>query len=96
MANSFAAGDGIRNQTFAEGSSKTEASELVCRKALARLLLADPSQVVLRPAHWTVSPDELLAGMPGVEPGHQALPVHVPIRLGDTTSAQAEGLSPQD
>ena len=34
--------------------------------------------------------------MPGVEPGHQALPVHVPSRLGEANSAQAERLSPQE
>ena len=96
MANSFAPGDGIRLQDVAEASSKSEAGDLVCRKALARLFLADPSQVVLRPGHWTVSPSELLAAMPGVKPGHQALPVHVPIRLREANSAQAEGLSPQE
>ena len=96
MANSFAPGDGIRLQEVAEASSKSGAGDLVCRKALARLLLADPSQVVLRPGHWTVSPSELLAGMPGVEPEHQVLPVHVPIRLREANSAQAEGLSTQE
>ena len=96
MANSFAARDGIRLQEVAAAPSKNEASDLVCRKALARLLLTDPSQVLLRPDHWTVSPPDLLAGMPRVEPGHQALPVHVPIRLGEANRAQAEGLSPQE
>ena len=41
MANSFSAGDGIRLQKVAEASSKSEAGDLVCRKALARLLLTD-------------------------------------------------------
>ena len=51
MANSFAPGDGIRLQEVAEASSRSEAGKVVWRKALARVLLAYPSQVVLRPGH---------------------------------------------
>ena len=94
MAYSFAAGDGIRLQEVAEASAKDEAHDLVCRKALARLLLTHPSQVLLRPSHWAVTPPELLAGMPGVEPGHQALPVHVPSRLREANCAAADGAQP--
>ena len=53
---------------------------------MAKLLLMEPTEVVLRPAHWKISPDELLAGLPGADTVHQALPVHVPAR----TSASGE------
>ena len=59
---------------------------------MAQLLLADPSQVVLRPKHWTISPDALLEGLPGAGAQHQALPVHVPARVGED-GAEAASLS---
>ena len=85
MANSFAPSDGIRLHEVAEAPTKSEAGDLVCRKAFARLPLADSSKVVLRPWHRKVNPGELLAGMPGMDRGHQALPVHVPSRLLEPT-----------
>ena len=96
MANSFAPGDGIRLHEVAEASTREGAGDLVCRKAFARLLLTNPSKVVLRPGHWKVNLQDLLAGMPGLDRGHQALPVHVPSRLLDANSAQAQGMSPEE
>ena len=37
---------------------------------------ADAYQVVLRPCHWTIALDALVAGLPGFAAGHRALPVH--------------------
>ena len=93
LPNSFAPGDGRVLHAVGEGGTKEEASEHACRQAMAQLLLADPSQVVLRPKHWTISPDALLEGLP--EAGYawnQALPVHVPARLGEA-GAEAAPLS---
>ena len=44
---------------------------------LPHILMARPGQVVLRPAHWNVSIDDLLGNMPDSLPPHQALSVHV-------------------
>ena len=74
LPNSFSPGDGRRVQVEAEGNTKEEASEKACRLAMARLLVADSSQVILRPKHWNVSPDALLAQMPGNGEARQALP----------------------
>ena len=50
--------------------------------------LGETGQVVLRPAHWNVSIDDLLANMPDSVPSHQALPVHV-----DAKRARMDGES---
>ena len=86
MPNSFAKSDGRRLQAQGSGNNEKEASENACRQAVAKLLLMEPAEVVLRPVHWKMSPDELLAGLPGADTVHQALPVHVPAR----TSASGE------
>ena len=80
LPNSFTPTDGRRLQTEGYGTTKDEASELACRRAVAFLLMMDPSQVVLRPAHWRISPAALLEGLPFTHTVHQALPVHVPRR----------------
>ena len=80
LPNSFAIGDGLAVQTSGTGASKQEASEVACLRAVARLISANPSAFVLRPTHWTVSPDELLTHLPGAHAGHQPLPVHIPAR----------------
>ena len=80
LPNSFTPTDGRRLQTEGYGSTKTEASEHACRRAVAHLLMTEPSQVILRPAHWRIPPSALLEGLPGTETVHQALPVHVPAR----------------
>ena len=45
------AGFAIRDRVTAEGGTQDEAAENACRQAFAQLLLADPSQVVLRPKY---------------------------------------------
>ena len=77
LPNSFTPTDGQRLQTEGYGITKDEASELACRRAVALLLMMEPSQVVLRPAHWRISPSALLENLPGTQTVHQALPVHV-------------------
>ena len=54
------------------------------------------NEFVLRPGHWKVNLQDLLAAMPGLVRGHQALPVHVPSRLLDANSAREQGLSPEE
>ena len=54
--------------------------------------MTEPSQVVLRPAHWGISPSALLEGLPGTETVHQALPVHVPARSREA-GVEAEKLT---
>ena len=77
LPNSFTPTDGRRLQTEGYATTKDEASELACRRAVALLLMMEPSQVVLRPAHWRISPSALLEGLPFTHTAHQALPVHV-------------------
>ena len=77
LPNSFTPTDGRRLQTEGYATTKDEASELACRRAVALLLMMEPSQVVLRPAHWRISPSALLEGLPYTHTVHQALPVHV-------------------
>ena len=76
LPNSFLPGDGHPLQVVCQGATAVEASEHACRLAFAQLLLRNPSQVILRPSHWNVSPDALLAQLPGIDRVHQALPVH--------------------
>ena len=90
LPNSFAPDDGRVLEATGEGGTREEASENACRQAFAQLLLEDPSHVVLRPKHWTISPAALLEGLLGTQ--HQALPVHVPARVGET-GAEAASLS---
>ena len=61
LPNSFAPNDGLR--LYAEGVAhkQAEADERACRHASALLLSMNPVQVVLRPKHWNVQPEELLA-----------------------------------
>ena len=77
LPNSFTPTDGRRLQTEGYATTKDEASELACRRAVTLLLMMEPSQVVLRPAHWRISPSALLEGLPFTHTVHQALPVHV-------------------
>ena len=77
LPNSFTANDGVQLEVQGEGETKALASEDACRTAFASLLLTNASEVVLRPAHWKVSIDDLVAGLPHVDPLSQALPVHV-------------------
>ena len=57
--------------------TKQKAGEDASRLAFTYLLLESPDQVLLRPAHWNVSIEDLLANMRDSVPPHQALPVHV-------------------
>ena len=78
LPNSFEPGDGLRVVTEGEADTKDAASDAACRCAFSRLLIDNPEKVVLRPTHWNVSVDELMAHISRLlmEP-HQALPVHV-------------------
>ena len=80
LPSSFAKGDRLSLLTSGTGGSKDAASEAACLRAVAHLIRAKPSEFVLRPAHWTVSPADLLADMPGADAGHRPLPVHFPAR----------------
>ncbi len=81
VPNSFAPGDGLRLRADVVARTRVEAGELACRRAMAQLLVQNPSKVLLRLKHWTVPPDELLVGMTEVLP---ALPLHVRVRAGKT------------
>ena len=61
---------------------KPIASEHACRRAIAQLLMADPSNVVLRPPQRRISPTALVAGLPGATGEHQALPAHLRVGRG--------------
>ena len=80
LPNSFQPDDGRRLEAVGEGRTKDDASEDACRKALAKLLYEEPSNVVLRPKHWKLPPDQLVASLPLSRGSHQALPVHISAR----------------
>ena len=83
LPHSFANGDGRRVVVHGEGKTKEDASEAACLHAVASLISANPSEFLLRPKHWKVTPDTLLENLPGADAVHQALPVPVPARLRD-------------
>ena len=93
LPNSFARGDGRVLHSTGEGGTMDEASENACRQAIAQLLLADPSQVLLRPKHWTIPLNALLEGLPqhldAPATQHQALPVHVRARVVEAAAEVA-------
>ena len=92
LPNSFQPNDGRRLESVGEGHTKEDASEDACRKAFAKLLYAEPSNVVLRPKHWKIAPDEVVASLPRSRRSHQALPVHISARQ-ENAGAQAAVLS---
>ena len=75
-----------------QGETQDQAGDNACRGVFAHLMLTDASQVVLRPKHWTIPIQDVVAGLPGV---HQALPVHVRRRTADANSTGAM-LEPDD
>ncbi|CAK0883674.1 unnamed protein product, partial [Prorocentrum cordatum] len=95
LPSSFAPGDGRRLVAIGESETKNEASELACLRAVASLVIKNPGQVVLRPVHWKVTPDVLVANLPGVaaDPasGGHALPVRTPARLQGAGSEEPMG-----
>ena len=95
LAELLRAGRRSRSTRDGRGGTQDEASENACRQAIAQLLLEEPSQVVLRPKHWTVPPQALLDGLLQhccLSTQYQALPVHVPARVGEA-GAEAASLS---
>ena len=89
LPNSFAPEEGHRVVVTGESPSKDAASELACQRAVVSLISESPNDFLLRPGHWTVSPDQLVANLPGADAGHQALPVHAPVRVGEAGAAVA-------
>ena len=92
LPNSFQPNDGRRLESVGEGHTKEDASEDACRKAFAKLLYAEPSNVVLRPLHWKIAPDELVDSLPLSRGSHQALPLHISARQ-ENAGAQTAVLS---
>ena len=73
LPHSFTPCDGRRLEVTGYGKTNKEASEVVCRRAMAVLLMTSPGDVVLRPPHWWISPSSLVKGLPGTDTAHQAL-----------------------
>ena len=80
---------------FYECCESQQISFVACRNALAQLLTRNPEQVVLRPNQWNIPPQDLLDNMPGADPMHQALPVHVASR-SQANGAWGATLSPTE
>ena len=80
LPDSITVGDGRRIEVTGVGNTKEEASELACCRAVAVLLMTCPEDVRLVTSHWRILPHELVAGLPGTNTVHQALPVHVGAR----------------
>ena len=95
LPNSFAPDDGLRLEVSGQASTKEAAAEINCHLAMALLLNANPSQVVLRPKHWNISIDALVAGLPQPDAVPQALPVHACGANRNNDGADAP-LSPAD
>ena len=90
LPNSFEPGDGLRVVTEGEADTKDAASDKACRCTFSRLLIDNPEKVVLRPTHWNVSVDELMAHISTLlMESHQALPVHVDARRAQLESEAA-------
>ena len=84
LPNGFEPEDARRLEVTGEGRSKDAASELACLRAVVSLMSECPRLFVLRPCHWDVPTDDLVANLPKGAPapgGHQALPVHARARL---------------
>ena len=77
LPNSFVVNDGLRLQVSGEASTDKKASEIACLRAVASLLITNPSEVLLRQKHWNIPLHALLAGVLQADAVHQALPVHV-------------------
>ena len=92
LPNSFQPDDGRRLEAVGEGRTKDDASEDACCKAFAKLSYEDSANVVLRPVHWKLPPDQLVASLPRSRGSHQALPVHISARQ-ENAGAQAAVLS---
>ena len=60
IENSLAVGDGLQLSVFGYGNAKSQAIQDMRQKTLALLLLTDASQVLLQPAQWRVSPNEII------------------------------------
>ena len=88
LPNSFAPQDGLRLCVSSEAPTKNEADQHTCRLAFIHLLMVNPGEVVLRPKHWNVPIDDLLANMPESVPPHQALPVHVRARMNSESATE--------
>ena len=58
--NSLSVGDGLALSVSVIGDSKDDAMKNVCHKTFGLLLLTDASQVLLQPAQWRVSPNEII------------------------------------
>ena len=82
LPNSFAPGDGKVLEITGLGKTQDNASEEACCGAMVSLLCAEPTNVVLRPVHWSISTSELLTqfmqrfGQPHLGIPHQPLAVH--------------------
>ena len=96
MPNSFTPTDAREVLANGYGASKEAASEEACLTAFATLLCRELSQVVLRPPHWQISLDDLMAEVNGIllREG-QALPVHERRMLGGATG-DAMGAAARD
>ena len=88
LPHSFAPGYGRRVEVTGEGTSKDAAGELACLRAVAELISESPQNFVLRPKHWMVSPDELVAHLPG----GAFVRLRLPFRF-DTNSHRDNGCS---
>ena len=90
LPNSFHPTDGLEVLTEGVDADQSRASEQACVKAFAILLCLDPSQVLLRPKHWMISIDELVAEVNGIlhrDREDQALPVQT---MSATTSTRMD------
>ena len=61
--NSLSVGDGLALSVSVIGDSKDDAMKNVCHKTFGLLLLTDASQVLLQPAQWRISGDEIVNGV---------------------------------
>ena len=78
-----------------EGETKDKASENACRQAFAHLMMTNASQVVLRPKHWIIPIEDVVAGLPIPSGLHQALPVHFR-RMTAEANAMGATLEPHE
>ena len=64
LPNSFAPGDQLKTEAIGEGDTRDDAQEDACLWMMVKLFAHDPSRVLVRPKHWRITIDELVANIP--------------------------------
>ena len=93
LPHSFAAGDGRELAATGSATTRKAADEDACCAAMAKLLMKDPGNVVLRPKHWLVSPTVLLKGLAMITNHGGDVVMHQPLAVRTNESGRRRDIS---